>query len=112
MSEIAKYLRLMLQADKEAKVSVISVTSTPTKFTSQLTTENTRRKIAVHNRFPSNSGECFYSFSEVASPSGESMIIPKDGHPEFIPIGDTTNIDVYFFCEEGHTGSVQVIELA
>ena len=112
MSEIAKYLRLMLQADKEAKITVVDVTKTPTKFTSQLTGGNTRRKIAVHNRHAAGSGECYYSFSDTASPSGDSVTIPKDGHPDFIPIGDTDNIEVYFFCEEGQTGSVQVIELS
>jgi len=112
MSEIAKYLRLMLQADKEAKVTVVDVTSTPTVFTSQLTGGNTRRKIAVHNRHSSGSGECYYSFSASASPSGESMIISKDGHPSFVPIGDTSNIALYLFCDEGRTGSVQVLELS
>ena len=112
MSEIAKYLRLMVQADKEAKITVVNVTSTPTEFTSQLTGGYGRRKIAVHNRHPSGSGECYYSFSSTASPSGESMVIPKAGIPSFVPIGDTDDITLYFFCDEGQNGSVQVVELS
>jgi hypothetical protein len=112
MSEIAKYLRFLINADKEAKITVVSVTETPTQFATQLTGENTRRRIAVHNRHASGSGECYYSFSNTASPSGESMVIPKAGVPDYLPVADTENIELYLFCDEGKTGSVQVIELS
>jgi len=114
MSEIAKYLRFLINADKEAKITVVSVTETPTQFETQLTLEQTRRRISVHNRHSANSGECYYSFSESASPSGESMVIPKSGIPHYIPIADEEEgaIELYLFCDEGKTGSVQVVELS
>ena len=114
MSEIAKYLRFLINADKEAKITVVSVTETPTQFETQLTLEQTRRRIGVYNHSESGSGECFISFKAAASPSGEGMVIPK-GQINYLPIADETvgeGIELYFFCEQGEVGNLQVIELA
>ena len=113
MSEIAKYLRFLINADKEAKISIVSVTETPTQFETQLSLGQTRRRIGIYNNSESGSGECFFSFKAAASPSGEGMIIPK-GKINYLPIADedTGDISLYFFCEQGEVGNLQVMELS
>lgn len=115
MGQIAKFLRLLVNADQEAKITVVDVTSTPTQFSTQLTSEQTRRRIGVYNSSNPASGECYFSFSETASPSGESMVIRKGVSGEtlrYIPIADHANIELYFFCDAGEVGELRVIELA
>lgn len=111
MSEIAKYLRFLIQADKEAKITAVSVTETPTKFESQLTSEQTRKGIGIYNNSNASSGECYYSFSELTSPSGESMPIPK-GSIANIPIADVSAIELYLLSDDGEVGDLRVIEVA
>jgi len=111
MGEIAKYLRFLINADKEGKISRVVATITPTIFASQLTSEQTRRRIGVFNNSNEGSGECYYSFSTPASPSGESIPLPK-GETTYLPIAETTNISLYFFCEAGEVADLRVLELA
>ena len=111
MGEIAKYLRFLINADKEAKISVVHVSQTPAQFTSQLTSEQTRRRIGVYNNSNDASGEWYYGFSAAASPSGESIPIPKKSL-EFIPIADTDAIELYFFSDLSESGELRVLEFA
>ena len=111
MSEWTRYLRLLVQSDKEAKVTKVDVTETPTQFTSQLVGGNTRKAIGVYNNSNENSGECFYGFSSYISPSGEAMVIPVGAHIG-IPIANTSNIDLYFCASSGELGDLRVEEYA
>ena len=112
MSELANYLRLMLNGDKEAVVTAITVDLTPTKFTSQLTSEYKRKFISVYNNSNSASGECHYSFSPSATSENLSQPIPKGAKIE-IPV--TTDIDIYFFADtilSGEIGDLRIEEVA
>lgn len=111
MGQIARYLRFLINADQEAKITVVSVSPTPTKFSTALTSGQTRRRIGVYNHSNDASGECYYGFSASVSPSGESMPIPKK-EMKFVPIADVSAIDLYFFSDIGESGELRVIELA
>ena len=111
MTDWTKLLRLQVQADKEAKITAVTVTGTPTKFVSQLANGETRKSISAYNNSPAASGECYYGFSPTMEVSGESMPIPQ-GSVVDIPIADTSNIDLYFMCISGELGDLRVEELA
>lgn len=111
MSEIASLLRLIVQSDKEAKVTCVTATDNPAKFISQLTENYTRRSIRVYNNSHSLSGECYYGFAG----SGEmnsglaSYPVPKG---ETVKIHVSSSIDIYFVAEAGERGDLRVEELA
>lgn len=110
---IDSYLRLMIQSDKEAVITSVDVTGTPAQlFTSQLSSGHTRKAINVINNAvasTSGSGELFYGYTTVMSPSGESMSLTKN---ERVNIPVASNIDIYFCCDSGEFGNVRVEELA
>jgi len=111
MSEIAYYLRLLVQADKEAVITPVTLSSdTPSKFSSELTSEQTRKGIAAYNNSDSGSGECYYGFTAVVAP-GTGMPIPK-GAMVNIPVADVDAIDLYFVGTSGEIGDLRVIEVA
>jgi len=112
MSEIANYLRLMLNGAKEAVVTAVTVDLTPTKFTSQLSAGYKRKSLSVYNNSNSASGECHYSYSASATSENLSHPIPKGAKIE-IPV--TTDVDVYFFADtilSGEIGDLRVEEVA
>ena len=110
MSEIAKLLRLLVQADKEGKVTPVTVTPIVTEFTSQLVSGEFRKSLAAYNHSDAASGEIFYSFTkDSVDVSGECMVIPK-GSLVDIPVA--SNLSVYFFTPSGEWGNLRVEELA
>lgn len=111
-AEMEYLLRLMVNGDKEAKVTAVTADLTPTKFTSQLTLEYKRKILAVYNNSDSASGECHYSYSASATTASLSHPIPKGSKIE-IPV--STNVDVYFFADtvlSGEIGDLRVEEIA
>ena len=110
MSEIAKYLRFLVQADKEAVVSVVAVTDSPAQQTTSLTGGNTRKAIGVYNNSDTSSGECYYGFSNSVS-SSNGMPLTK-GIMTNIPVAYVDAIDLYFVAESGELGELRVIELS
>ena len=114
--ELGRLMRLLVQADKQAVITKVIPTPTPTQFTSQIT-DNTRKGIGVYNHTVhanSVSGECFFGFADGdggMSPSGESMPIPM-GSIWDIPIAETDDIPLYFQSVSGETGDLRVIEVA
>lgn len=114
MGEMNKLLRLLVQADVEAKTQKLEVGPTPgphTKISTALVGGNTRKSIAVYNNSDSGSGDCFYGFHENISPSGDAMVVPK-GSMVSIPVADTSNIDLYFCAASGEIGDLRIEELA
>ena len=105
-SEQTYLLRLQSQADKELKTTAVTVTGTPTKFTSQVT--QFRKGIAAYNNSDTASGECVWGGSDLTVASG--MPIPK-GSIVDIPV--STSIDIYF-CNtvSGENGDLRVVEIA
>jgi len=113
MGEMNRLLRLLVQADKEGKVT--SITASPvgphTKFSSQLTSGQTRKSIAVYNNSDSASGDAYWGYEANISPSGDSMVIPKDNMIS-IPVADTSAIELYFCSASGEHAQLRVEELA
>ena len=110
MSEIAFYLRMLINGDKEGIVSEIVATDTPTKFTSQLTLEQTRRRLYAHNVAATGSGEIGYGY-DAAVNINDAMILAK-GERTLIPI--STDLDIYLVAGiSGETNmSVRMEEIA
>ena len=109
MSEMANYLRLMINGDKEATVTAVKADPTPTKFTSQLTEGYKRKILSIYNGSASASGECYYSYSDSASSGSLSHPIPKGAK---IDISVTTDIDVFLFSDTGELGDLRVEEVS
>lgn len=110
MSEIAKLLRLLVQADKEAKVTAVTVTGDITEFTTQLASGEFRKALAAYNHSDASSGDIFYSYTkDNMNLSGEAMIIPKGALVD-IPIA--SNLQTYFFNTSGEFGNLRVEELS
>lgn len=109
MSEMANYLRLMINGDKEAVVTSITATATPTKFTSQLADGYKRKILSVYNNSDSASGECYYSYIVSATAGNLSHPIPKGAK---IDISITTDIDVFLFSDPGEIGDIRVEEVS
>ena len=109
MSRESDYLaRLKSNADKEVKTAAVSVTGTPTKFTSQLTEDYFRKQISAYNNTHADSGEVVWGPSTLTAANG--LIIPK-GVIVDIPV--STDIDVYF-CNtiSGEASDLRIVEMA
>jgi len=100
------HLRLLSQADKQLKTTAVTVTGTPTKFTSQLSFFRTG--IAGYNNSNTASGEIVWGSDDLTAANG--MPIPKGSICDF-PI--STNVDLYF-CNtvSGENGDLRVVEIA
>ncbi len=110
MSEIAFLLRMMVQGDKEGKVSEVVATDTPAKFISQLISGQTRRHLYANNVAASGSGEVGYGY-DVAVNINDAMILNK-GERTRIPV--STDLDLYLVAGiSGETNmSVRMEEIA
>ena len=108
-SEIAKYLRYLINGDKAGKITALTVKTTPTEFTTFLDTDNYFRKhCSVYNNSPSTSGECYYGFSgEVTSATGKP--IPKGAEIELMV---AQNVSIYFCAVSGEVGDLRIEEIA
>jgi len=105
MSEIGNYLRLMVNCDKEFKISQVTGTPIPTLFTSRLTSGYTRRSFAIYNNSNSASGESYLGDSTNTNQNG--MPIPK-GSLIDIPLSNT--LPVYLSCDSGQLSDLRVFE--
>jgi len=111
---IAKLLRLMVQGDKEAVVSAVSVTDTPAKFSSQLPSKLSdgygygRRRMYAYNKSNASSGEVGYGYSATIT-IADCMPIPV-GERVWIPVSE--DVDVYFVGASGENLNVRVEEIA
>ncbi len=108
-SQIENLLRVMTNGDKEAKITAIPVTNTPSLFTSQLSGSFSRRRLNVYNNSNASSGECFYGFSNDITPTSKSQVLVKKETKE---IKVTTNIPVYVCCVSGEKGDLRFEEIA
>lgn len=108
MSQRDNLLKKLVPADKEFKVSAVTVFGDPAKFTSQLSEGYDRKAMGAFNNSNSASGENILWGGSDCDTNG--MPIPQ-GSIVDIPVAD--NLDVYF-CNEnsGEHGDLRVVELA
>lgn len=109
MSEEANLLRSMAYADKEAKITAVTVTDVPSIFTSSLTSEYNRKGLFAYNNSNSASGEVYYGYEATMNPFSKSRPIPKGA---VIEIPTHQDIKVYFCADSGEKGDLRVEELA
>jgi hypothetical protein len=112
MNQIENLLRVMVNGDKEAKITAVAVNLTPTLFTSHLVNGFPRKRIRVYNQSSNlieNSGECYYGYSDDITPSDKSWPIPIHTYAK---IAVTVNVDLYFCCQSGETGELRIEEIA
>lgn len=103
-----EYLKLLAQAEQEAVITSIRAVPTATLFVTQLTSENTRKSIAVYNNSHNLSGECYYGYSSQMTPQTGSVPLLKSSMIE-IPV--LSAIPVYFCSASGEIGDLRVEEL-
>jgi len=108
MAELNNLMRLLVQADKEYKITNVTASDITTKHTSQLTSGYKRKGIAAYNNSNDLSGECFWGDSNLTY-SANGMPIPKGAIIE-IPL--STDLDIYFCSASGEVGDLRVIEIA
>ena len=109
MSQIAKYLRLQIPGDKEAKLTTVTVTGTPTIYTTALTSEQPRKHLYAYNNTGASSGECYYGYEDTMTIYEKSQPIPKGSQ---VHINVASTVDVYFMCVSGEYGDLRVEEIA
>lgn len=109
MTEEANLLRSMAYADKEAKITAVTVTDVPSIFSSSLTSGYSRKGLFAYNNSNADSGECYYGYESDLTSMSKSRPIPKGSQIE-IPI--KSSIDVYFCSDSGEIGDLRVEELA
>ena len=107
-AEIAYLLRLSSPGAKELKTTAVDVFGSATKFTSQLTSEYSRKGFAAYNNSNSASGEIVWGGSDLTE--GNGLPTPKGAMVD-IPL--STDVDVYF-CNtvSGEIGNLRVVEIA
>lgn len=107
MSEIASLLRLLVQSDKEFKVSSLTVSDSITSFSSQLTSGYSRRRIRVKNNSSPGSGECYYGASNVSINNGFPLLVGEE-----IDLQIANNLNIYFISNSGETSDIRIFEAA
>ena len=110
--QVENLLRCLVNGDKEAVITAVSVALTPSLFSSQLVNGFPRKAIFAYNQSPNlsaNSGECYYGYASNMSPTVGSHPIPNQSSVE-IPV--TTNIPIYFCCRSGEIGNLRIEEIA
>ena len=109
MSEEANLLRSMAYADKEAKITAVTVTDIPSIFTSSLTSGYYRKALFAYNNSNSASGEVYYGYEVDISPSSKSIPISKG---TVVEIPTHQDISIYFCADSGEYGDLRIEELA
>lgn len=118
MAGLDYYLRLLVQADKQAVVTPITLRSASggTRLDSQITA-NTRKGLAIYNNSDAASGEAYFDFQAFnhVTPAGEipvqGMPIPK-GSLWDLPLASGEAIPIYLDCVSGEIMDLRVIEYA
>ena len=120
-SEIARLLRLLVQGDKEGKLTTLGVSgeSAVPMFAADDTYDESRytnlalgyrrKALSVYNNSLSGSGEAFYGYSAFDGPSGESFPIPK-GAAVNIPVND--DVRIWVSAESGEWADLRIEEIA
>jgi len=109
MSEIGNYLRLLVNGDKTAKITVLKVVTAPQEFTTSFNTSlNYRKKLFAYNNSPSASGELYMGFSGDLSPASGYPI--PSGAEIKIPVAQ--NISIFFCSTSGEVGDMRIFEIA
>jgi hypothetical protein len=108
MSEIASLLRLLVQSDKEFKVTAITTVGSATKFTSALSAGYKRKRLeAYYNNSANLSGEILWGGSDVVT-NGMPM---QKGVAVTLPV--SSSLDVYFAnSTSGELGLLKIVEFA
>ena len=116
MSELGSYLRLLVSADKEFKVTAVEVHGSPEIFTSQLTGGHKRKGFAAYNNSNDASGEIVWGGSDcdvngMPIPKGALVDIPVAGVESVDAVSG--GIDVYF-CNtvSGENGDLRILEIS
>ena len=107
--QVENLLRVMVNGDKEAKITAVAVNLTPTLFTSQLVNGFPRKAIFAYNNSHTNSGESYYGYIPEMTPTSASRPIPIGAVIE-IPV--TANIPLYLCCTSGELGDIRMEEIA
>ncbi len=107
MSNEDRYLRLLIQSDKELKTTAVNVTTTATIFSTSLTSGYKRRGFAAYNNSNNDSGECYWGGSDVTVANG--MPIPK-GAVWALPVASGQATSPYFVAD--NTANLRIIEMA
>ena len=114
MSETANLLRLLVNCDKEFKITHLEVHGAPAVYVSRLTGGYSRKILAAYNHSDSSSGEVMWgnddcNVSGMPIPEGSLINIPVAA-----TLGDggvSGGVDVYFANEtSGENGSLRVFE--
>lgn len=116
MSELGALLRLLVQADKEFKVTAVTIHGSPEQFESQLTGEHKRKGFAAYNNSNAASGEITWGGSDC---DVHGMPIPKGALVD-IPISAVESRDAVpggidtYFCNtgSGEHGDLRVLEIS
>ena len=114
MSEIGKLLRLLVQGDKEFKITRFETVGTAKQFTSQLS--YARKALYVYNNSDAGSGEILWGGSDVTTngfpiPVGAVVDIPIAASAAADSSAD--NIAVYFANSvSGEYGDLRILEVA
>lgn len=106
---MSNYLRLMLNGDKEAAVTSITVSHTPTLLTSGLTGGYTRKKLFLMNNNLTGEGKIYYGFNSSISYSSNSMPIEEQTKVEVLV---SEQVPIYFVAKSGEAGDLRVEEIA
>ena len=118
MSDTIGYLlRLMVQGDKEFKVTQQDIFGNPALFESQLTGGHKRKILAAYNNSDPASGEVVWGNSDCGAANG--MPIPQGAIVQ-IPISDTLSsdgvsggVDVYFAnTVSGEKCDLRILEIS
>lgn len=108
-SERDRLLRLMVQGDKEAVITAVTVTGDPAKFTSQLTQGYKRKRLSVRDLTDAASGEVYYGFSPSVTRFTGIPFVSGEMHQ--IHVAD--DIDLYFVHSvSGELGDLRVEEIS
>ena len=106
---IGNYLRLMLNGDKEAAVTSITVNHVPSLFTSGLSQGYTRKRLFLQNNNLTGEGKIYYGFNSSISYASNSKMIPEQTTVE---VQISNDIDIYFVAKSGEAGDLRVEEIA
>ena len=106
---ISNYLRLMLNGDKEAAVTSITVNQNPTLFTSGLTQGYTRKRLFLQNNNLTGEGKIYYGYNNSISYTSNSKAVPEQSTVEVLVSND---IPIYFVAKSGEAGDLRVEEIA
>ena len=106
---IGNYLRLMLNGDKEAAATSITVNHVPTLFASGLSQGHTRKKFFLQNNNLTGEGEIYYGFSNTIAYNSNSVAVKEQTKVE---VHVSEQVPIYFVAKSGEAGDLRVEEIS